>query len=48
VFRQDGTHWKDVLVSDSMPVTEVVAYSDAYFALVRALPEISQYLAVGR
>jgi Ca-activated chloride channel family protein len=47
VFRQDGAHWKDVLVSDSMPVTEVVAYSDAYFALVRALPEISQYLAVG-
>ena len=47
VFRQDGARWKDVLVSDSMPVTEVVAYSDAYFALVRALPELSQYLTVG-
>lgn len=47
VFRQNGTRWMDVLVSDSSPVTEVVAYSDAYFALVRALPELSQYLTVG-
>ncbi|MEP7326888.1 MAG: VWA domain-containing protein, partial [Gemmatimonadota bacterium] len=47
VFRQDGTRWIDVLVSDSVPVSEVVAYSDAYFALVRALPELSQYLAAG-
>jgi Ca-activated chloride channel family protein len=47
VFRQNGTRWVDIGISDSLPVTEVVAYSDAYFALVRALPELSQYLTVG-
>jgi Ca-activated chloride channel family protein len=47
VFRQSGGRWIDIAQRDSMPVTDVVAYSDAYFALVRALPELSQYLTVG-
>jgi hypothetical protein len=28
-------------------VLEVVAFSDAYFALIRAIPELTPYLTVG-
>jgi hypothetical protein len=47
VFRLDGTRWMDIGLVDSLPLIEVVAYSDAYFALVRVLPELSRYLAAG-
>ncbi len=47
MFRQDGSRWVDIGVSDSLTITDVVAYSEAYFALVRALPDLSQYLQVG-
>jgi Ca-activated chloride channel family protein len=42
----DGV-WTDASHRDSLRVVEVAPYSDAYFALVRALPEIAPYLAVG-
>jgi hypothetical protein len=37
----------DVAHRDSVTVTEVAPFSDAYFALARALPEINQYLSIG-
>jgi Ca-activated chloride channel family protein len=39
--------WTDASHRDSLRVVEVAPYSDAYFALVRALPEIAPLLAVG-
>ena len=32
--------WTDIAHSDSLRVVNVAAYSDAYFALLRALPEL--------
>jgi Ca-activated chloride channel family protein len=37
--------WTDARHSDSLQVIEVAPFSDAYFALVRALPEITPYLS---
>ena len=34
--------WTDIAHGDSLHVVSVVAYSDAYFALLRALPELVQ------
>jgi len=34
--------WTDIAHGDSLRVVRVVAYSDAYFALLRALPELVQ------
>ncbi len=42
--RRDAT-WTDARHSESLQVIEVVPFSDAYFALVRALPEIRPYLS---
>ncbi len=42
----DGV-WTDAAQRDSLKVVEVAPYSDAYFALVRALPEIAPCLEVG-
>ena len=39
--------WTDASQRDSLKVVDVAPYSDAYFALVRALPEIAPYLAAG-
>jgi Ca-activated chloride channel homolog len=39
--------WTDGSQRDSLQVVEVAPYSDAYFELVRALPEIAPYLTVG-
>jgi Ca-activated chloride channel family protein len=39
--------WTDALQRDSLEVTAVAPFSDAYFALARALPELVPYLAVG-
>jgi len=34
--------WTDIAHSDSLRVVSVAAFSDAYLALVRALPELRQ------
>jgi len=47
MFRLVDQVWTDLAHRDSMTVTDVAAFSDAYFALARALPEISQYLSIG-
>jgi Ca-activated chloride channel family protein len=47
LFVQTDSVWTDASHRDSLRVVEVAPYSDAYFALVRALPEIAPYLAVG-
>jgi hypothetical protein len=33
--------------TDRITITEVAAYTRAYFELVRQLPELAQYLSVG-
>ncbi len=34
--------WTDIAHGDSLPVVNVAAFSDAYFALLRGLPELAQ------
>ena len=43
---QDGV-WTDAGHRSTVEVVEVAAFSDAYFALVRAIPELTPYLTVG-
>ena len=38
---RDST-WTDVAHGDSLRVVEVAAFSDAYFALLRAIPELTK------
>ncbi len=47
LFIQRGGIWIDAAHSDTLRTIEVAPFSEAYFALVRALPEISPYLTVG-
>lgn len=47
VFVRRNDVWTDMAHRDSLHVTTVTPFSPAYFALVRALPEIAQCLAVG-
>jgi Ca-activated chloride channel family protein len=47
LFVQTDSGWTDAAYRDSLKVIEVASYSDAYFALVRALPEIAPCLSVG-
>jgi Ca-activated chloride channel homolog len=47
LFALAGDVWTDVRQGDSLKVVAVAPYSDAYFALVRALPEIVPCLGVG-
>jgi Ca-activated chloride channel family protein len=47
IFVQRGGIWTDALHRDSLQVTVVAPYSDAYFALVRALPELGPWLRAG-
>ena len=47
VFVKRGTVWTDAAASDRQEVVVVAPFSEAYFALVRALPEITPYLGVG-
>src|SRR5437016_1682854 len=42
LFRWRDSVWTDIAHGDSLRVVRVVAYSDAYFALLRALPELVQ------
>ena len=39
--------WTDIGNADRIPITAVAAFSPAYFALVRMLPEITPYLSAG-
>jgi Ca-activated chloride channel family protein len=47
LFVQRGKVWTDVAHADRITVTDVAAYSRAYFELVRLLPELASYLTVG-
>lgn len=47
LFVRRGRVWTDVGHTDRITVTEVAAYSRAYFDLVRQLPEVAPYLSVG-
>jgi Ca-activated chloride channel homolog len=47
LFILRGEVWTDVAQPDRITVTDVAAYSKAYFDLVRQLPEVAAYLAVG-
>jgi len=40
LFVRRDSVWTDVAHGDSLPVVQVAAFSDAYFALLRALPEL--------
>jgi Ca-activated chloride channel family protein len=47
MFRLDRGVWTDIAHSDSLRLVSVAPYSAAYFSLARALPELSQVLAMG-
>jgi Ca-activated chloride channel family protein len=47
LFIRRGRVWTDVAQADRISVTDVAAYSKAYFELVRQLPELAPYLTVG-
>jgi Ca-activated chloride channel family protein len=47
VFAEVGGVWTDVNHGDSLRVTTVAPFSKAYFAIVRALPELGPSLKVG-
>jgi Ca-activated chloride channel family protein len=47
MFVERGGVWTDAAHQDSLRVVEVAPFSDAYFQLVRALPEIAPYLGAG-
>ncbi len=47
LFVRRGGVWTDARHRDSLKVTVVASYSDAYFALVRALPELAPWLQAG-
>ncbi len=47
IFRQTVGVWTDVAHSDSLRVLNIAPFSAAYFAVVRALPELSESLGVG-
>jgi Ca-activated chloride channel family protein len=47
VFVRRAGVWTDATHRDSLQVTVVAPYSDAYFALVRALPELVPWLPAG-
>lgn len=47
LFVQRGKVWTDVAHADRITITDVAAFSRAYFELVRVLPEVVPYLSVG-
>jgi Ca-activated chloride channel homolog len=47
LFIQRDKVWTDVGQADRITVTDIAAYSSAYFELVRLLPEVAPYLSVG-
>ncbi|HWA57654.1 MAG TPA: VIT domain-containing protein [Gemmatimonadales bacterium] len=44
VFRLDSGVWTDIAHADTLRVTTVAPFSPAYFALIRALPELAASL----
>ena len=48
IFILRGQVWTDAGHADRISVTEIAAYSRAYFDLVRQLPEVAAYLATGQ
>lgn len=46
LFVWRDSAWVDAARTDSLPVIRVAAFSDAYFALLRALPELKQPAAL--
>jgi Ca-activated chloride channel homolog len=47
LFVRRGRVWTDVAQADRITLTDVAAYSKAYFELVRLLPEVAPCLSVG-
>ena len=47
LFVWHDSTWTDIGHADSLPVVRVAAFSDAYFALLRALPELTKPAALG-
>ncbi len=47
IFSKQGNAWTDSRYSPSMKILKVKAYSAAYFALIREIPELSDALALG-
>lgn len=47
LFRRKGTVWTDATHSDSLQTVDVAAFSPAWFALARALPEVVPWFAAG-
>jgi Ca-activated chloride channel family protein len=47
LFTRRGSVWTDAAYRDSLPVVEVAPFSDAYFALAHALPEVVPWLSAG-
>jgi Ca-activated chloride channel family protein len=47
LFVKIGDVWTDAAHQDSLRVIEVAPFSEAYFQLVRALPDVAQYLRLG-
>jgi Ca-activated chloride channel homolog len=47
LFIRRGQVWTDIGQPDRITVTDVAAYSKAYFELVRQLPEIAPCLSIG-
>lgn len=47
IFRETAGVWTDVAHGDSLRVMSIAPFSAAYFAVTRALPELSQSLSVG-
>jgi Ca-activated chloride channel family protein len=47
VFIRHGDIWTDAGHRDTVKVTVVASFSDAYFSLVRALPELAECLRLG-
>jgi Ca-activated chloride channel family protein len=47
IFVRRGSVWTDAMHRDSLQVTLVAPYSEAYFAVVRALPELAAWLRAG-
>jgi Ca-activated chloride channel family protein len=44
-FRSAGNEWIDMTHADTARVVDVELYSATYFALIRAMPEVEQWLA---
>jgi hypothetical protein len=46
-FYLDGEWWVDTTLKQGGPALKVKAFSQAYFDLLKARPDLAQYLAIG-